>query len=286
MYTLSSPTVLATDAACHPSAPELLSTLGDVFRLTETGVTHLGLCALDADPVPTALAWGVAELMDAATPSASRVLEAVTRNGPPAAATIARARLGDVGGVARLVAADAARWPDAPRVVIAGGSRVAASAAAAAGAVCAWWTWPDLPAHHAAVLAGPWRAMRTHEGVVAAPAAALYGPRGGEVVELLGAVSCGRVSLDGLARVEWVAGAWATSMHRAAWAAYTSGRLLAQLRAVIDVTAAFVGAYGGTDLVQLRTALHPLHALVAAAVVGDVLAPADLADLRFGADAR
>jgi len=286
MYTLSSPTALAVDAACHPRAPELLRALGGVFRLTETGVTHLGLSALDAEPAATALAWGMVELVDATVPSACSLLRAAAHGDVPTATTIATARLGDVRDVIRLVVSEAAHWPDAPRVVVPGGALVPSSAAAAAGAVCAWWARPDLPAHHAAVLARPWLAMHAHAGVLTPPSAGAYGPRGGEVVELLGAVSRGQVSLVDLAEVEWAAGAWATSMHRAAWAAHTSGRLLEQLRAVLDLTAAFVGAYGGAGPAELRMTLPALHALAVAAVVGDILDPEELADLRVGAAAR
>ena len=57
VYSLSSPTLLASDAATHPYASQLLAALSAVFRLTEQGVTALGLCALDTDPEATERAW-------------------------------------------------------------------------------------------------------------------------------------------------------------------------------------------------------------------------------------
>jgi hypothetical protein len=282
VYTLSSPTALAGDVACHPYASELLAALSGVFRLTETGITHLGLCALDADPVATALAWGMVELVDAAAPSTSCALRATTPRGLPAAATLARTRLGDVRDVTRLVVTEAARWPDAPRVAVAGGAVVPASAAAAAAVVAAWWTRPDLPAVHAYVLMRPWLAMRSHEGVLAPPSDASYGPRGSAVADLRTAVTDGRISVTDLADVGWPAGAWARAMHAGARAAYSTGRLRAQLLAVFDVTAALVHQDVDPDPARVRAALPALHALAVAALVSDVLDPASLAELRHG----
>ncbi len=281
MYTLSSPTAIAVDAACHPRARELLRAISEVFRLTETGVTHLGLQALDADPVATRLAWGMVELVDAAMPSAPGLLAAVGHGGPLVAATLAQARLGDVRDVTRLVVTEAARWPDPPRVGVAGGVVAAASAAAAAGVVASWWTRPELPPQHAEVLARPWGEMRAHLDALALEPDARYGPRGTAVTDLITAVVCGRASPAGLSQVSWRPGTWASSMHAAAWAAHRSGRLREQLLAVVDVTAALVSAHA--DATQLRAALPALHALAVAAVVGDVLEPEPLAALRRAA---
>ncbi|OIQ76514.1 hypothetical protein GALL_418030 [mine drainage metagenome] len=281
MYTLSSPTAIAVDAACHPRARELLRAISEVFRLTETGVTQLGLYALDADPVATRLAWGMVELVDAATPSAPSLLAAAGHGGPLVAATLTRARLGDVRDVTRLVVTEAARWPDPPRVGVAGGVEAAASAAAAAGVVASWWTRPELPPQHAEVLARPWGEMRAHLDVLALEPDASYGPRGIAVTDLIAAVARGRASLTGLSQVSWQPGTWASSMHAAAWAAHRSGRLREQLLAVVDVTAALVSAHA--DATQLRAALPALHALAVAAVVGDVLEPEPLAALSRGA---
>ncbi len=283
MYTLSSPTAIALDAACHPHARDLLRAISDVFRLTETGVTRLGLHALDADPVATRLAWGMVELVDAATPSAPSLLAAAGRGGPIAAATLTRARLGDVRDVTRLVVSEAARWPDPPRVRVAGDAVVAASAAAAAGVVAAWWTRPELPLSHAEVLARPWAETCAYEHAVALTPDATYGPGGSAVTDLVTAVTDARVRLAGMSQVAWRPGTWASSMHAAAWAAHRSGRLRQQLLAVVDVTAALVSAHAEADASQLRTALPVLHALAVAAVVADVLEPEPLAELRRGA---
>ena len=71
-------------------------------------------------------------------------------------------------------------------------------------------------------------------------------------------------------------------MHAGAWAAYTGGRLRAQLLAVVDVTAALVRSHVDADPARLRAALPAMHALTVAAVVEDLLAPAPLAELRRG----
>ena len=282
MYTLSSPTAIAVDAACHPCARELLETIGDVFRLTEAGITRLGLQALDADPVATRVAWGMVELVDAAAPSAPSLLASAGRGAPLVAATLTRARLGDVRDVTRLVVTEAARWPDPPRVDVAGGAVVPASAAAAAGAVAAWWTRPDLPLLHANVLTRPWEEMRAHEDALVPAPRPLRGSHGRAVAELVSAVASGRTSLLGLSQVTWAPGVWASSMHAAAWAAHSAGRLREQLLAVVDVTAALVSVHADADATQLRTALPALHALAVAAVVGDILEPGPLATLRRG----
>ena len=62
-------------------------------------------------------------------------------------------------------------------------------------------------------------------------------------------------------------GVWASSMHAAAWAAHSAGRLREQLLAVVDVTAALVSVHADADATQLRTALPALHALAVAAAV-------------------
>ncbi len=283
MYTLSSPTAIAVDAACHPCAGEVLRTIGDVFRLTESEITRLGLQALDADPAATRVAWGMVELVDAAAPSAPSLLAAVGQGVPLVAATLTRARLGDVRDVTRLVVTEAARWPDPPRVGVAGGAVVAASAAAAAGAVVAWWTRPELPLPHAEVLARPWVEMRAQEVPLASARDAPYGSQGRAVADLVAAVVGARTSLLELSQVRWLPGAWARSMHAAACAAHTAGRLREQFLAVVDVTAALVSVHADAGPTQLRTALPALHALAVAAVVGDVLDPEPLVELRRGA---
>ena len=90
-------------------------------------------------------------------------------------------------------------------------------------------------------------------------------------------------TIDRLAAVGWPPGRWARAMHAGAWAAHGTGRLHAQLVAVLDVTAALVGAEPDPDPVLLRAALPALHALTVAAVVGDVLDAEPLAELHLAA---
>ena len=280
VYTLSSPSVLASDVACHPCAGEVLAALSQVFRLTERGVTQLGLCALDADPVRTAVAWGMVELLDMVVPSTSAMLRASTTTGLPDAAALARTRLGDVRDVTRLVVVESARWPEGAGGVVAGGATVPPSAAAAAALVCARWATPELPAEHVAALVRPWGEMCAREPDACFPADISYGPRSSAVADLRDTVARGGVGLEALGDVDLPPQTWVTSMHAAARAAHTTGRLRAQLLAVMDVTAALVRSLVDPDPVLLRAALPALHALTVATVVGDVLDSTPLARLR------
>ncbi|MGW6130741.1 hypothetical protein ACWFNE_12020 [Cellulomonas sp. NPDC055163] len=283
MYTLSSPTVLATDAACHPAARDLLGALSATFRLTDAAVTHLGLAALDAPPGDRAAAWRSVEEVDARTRTTPALLRDAAHGGPGTARTLARSRLGRVADVVRLVTREAAAWPGAPGVAVAGGDVVPAPAAAAAGVVGVWWASPDLAARDALVLGGPWHAALGETEAPLVPAERSHGPRADAVADLCAALVRREVTLDRLARVGWPPGRWADAMHAGAWAAYGTGRLHAQLVAVLDVTAALVGAEPDPDPVLLRAALPALHALTVAAVVGDVLDAEPLAELHLGA---
>lgn len=283
MYTLSSPTVLATDAACHPAARDLLGALSATFRLTGTALAHLGLAALDVAPGERAAAWRSLEEVDSRTRTTPALLRDAVQGGPGAARTLARSRLGRVADVVRLVTREAAAWPDAPDVAVAGGDVVPAPAAAAAGIVGVWWASPHLAACDALVLGGPWHAALGEVEAPLEPPGESHGPRADAVADLCAALAGREVTLDGLAGVRWPPGRWARAMHAGAWAAHGTGRLHAQLVAVLDVTAALVGADPDPDPVLLRAALPTLHALTVAAVVGDVLDAEPLAELHLGA---
>lgn len=285
MYTLSSPTVLATDAACHPAAGELLETLSATFRLAPDALPHLGLAVLDLEPQRLHAAWRAVDALDAATPTTPSLLRAASRGEPGAALTLARSRLGGAADVVRLVTGEAGPWPTAPHVRVAGDAPVAASAAAAAGVVGLWWASPGLPATHAEVLGEPWHAALGAVESPLVPPHAAHGPRASAVADLCAAVARGELTAAQLAAVRWPPGRWARALHSAAWAAFGTGRLHAQLVAVLDVTAALVRAQPRTDPVLLRAALPTLHALAVAEVVGDVLDAGPLAELHLGAAA-
>jgi hypothetical protein len=285
VYTLSSPTVLATDAACHPAARDLLATLSATFRLTDAALTHLGLAVLDVAPGERAAAWRALDGLDARTPTTPALLRAASHGGPGSARTLARSRLGRVTDVVRLVTREAAAWPDAPGVTVSGGDVVPASAAAAADVVGVWWTSPGLAARDALALGRPWHAGLGEVEVPLVEPGASHGPRADAVADLCRALARREVTLGRLAEVGWPPGRWARAMHAGAWAAYGTGRLRAQLVAVLDVTAALVGAEPDPDPVLLRAALPTLHALTVAAVVGDVLDAEPLAELHLGAAA-
>ncbi|WP_407343916.1 hypothetical protein [Pengzhenrongella phosphoraccumulans] len=270
-YTLSSPTVLAGDAATHPCANQLLAALSAVFRLTEQGVTALGLCALDCEPGSTVRAWQLAELADASALTTAHVLRTVSCSDAGAAGELSRARFGHLGDVTQLVVAEAGPWPDGARLGIPGAGLSPGSAAAAAGVVAGWWARPHLAAAPFEVLTQPWQAALQSQERALVEATQLYGPGGDAVVDLQGRVGAGVLTLDALAAVQWSAGGWAAAMHSAAWVAYTTGRLRAQLVAVLDVTSALVRAQPAADPVTMRSALATLHALTVARLLGDVL---------------
>ncbi|MGV8967763.1 MAG: hypothetical protein ACOH2F_15965 [Cellulomonas sp.] len=282
VYTLSSPTLLAGDAATHPHAVQLLAALSAVFRLTDHGVTALGLCALDADQDATAHAWDLAVYADASALTTAHALRTVSVGGGGAdpAGVISRARFGRVGDVAQLVVADAGPWPDRARVDVPGAGLSPGSAAAAAGVVAGWWARPNLAAAPFEVLAGPWHAALGSSECSFLDAAELYGPRGAAVVDLEGRVGSGELSLDALTSVPWVAGTWAAAMHSAAWAAFATGRLRSQLLAILDITSALVRAHPTAGAGELRAALPSLHALTVAGLLGDVLGDGPLSALR------
>ena len=272
VYTLSSPTILAGDAATHPYAGQLLAALSAVFRLTDVGVTALGLCALDADPDATARAWELAERADAAVLTTELALRAVRVGGAgDAGGQLARARFGRVADVAALVVAEAGPWPDRARVEVPGVGVSPGAAAAAAAVVAGWWSRPSLAAAPFEILTGPWRAALASQPHALVEAADLYGPRAAAVVALQGRVGAGTLTLDALASVRWDAGDWAAAMHAAAWAAFTTGRLRAQLLAVLDVTSSLVRANPAASAGAMRSALPALHALTVAELLGDAL---------------
>jgi hypothetical protein len=270
----------------------LLTSLGEAFRLTDDALAHLGLAVLDLDPAELAAAWCAAEELDEATPTTPAVLrraydavaDPTTGEATGAAATLARSRLGRLRDVMRLVADEAAPWPHAPHVAV-GRADLPAPAAAVAGAVALWWASPDLAARHALALGGPWHAALGKVEAPLVPREHAHGPRAAAVGDLCRAVAEREVTAADLAGVRWPPGEWARAMHAGAWAAFGTGRLRAQLVAVLDVTAALVGAGTDPDPVLLRGALPTLHALTVAAVVGDVLDAEPLAQLHLGAAA-
>ncbi|NTW42283.1 MAG: hypothetical protein HGA44_20815, partial [Cellulomonadaceae bacterium] len=90
LYTLSSPSVLAADAACHPQARALLACLTRAFSLTGDA-----WAPETRDPEATAIAWGMVEFVDMTAPSMAHALTTVARGRHlPDAPTLARTRMG------------------------------------------------------------------------------------------------------------------------------------------------------------------------------------------------
>ncbi|GAA3817377.1 hypothetical protein [Cellulomonas soli] len=277
VYTLSSPSVLAADAACHSQARALVACLTRAFSLTPDA------CApAPHDQAATAIAWGMVEFVDMTAPSTARALATVVGGRHlPDAPSLARTRLGSARDVARLVLAETGPWPDAPEVTLPGLGAHAAPAAAAAAAAAAWWSRPELPIEHFRSLTDPWRAMIALDEAEPAPAADVYGERADAVADALAALACPSTDLASLAALRWPFGTWQNAMHAAAWAAFHQDRLHAQMVAVLAATGQVLAANPGAGPVELRSALHAAHALVVGALLGDVLDTEPLQVLRM-----
>ncbi|GAA4626730.1 hypothetical protein [Cellulomonas oligotrophica] len=317
VYTLSSPTALAVDAACHPHARELLPLLRTAFALDDAARVALTAAAAEQPVEERAVAWGVVELLGAGQGTTFDVLRAAGEGAPlPAPPVLARTRLGAARDVARLLLLETGPWPTGVTAAVPGLGRHPAGAVALAAAAVGRWAGPDLPDEHATTLAAPWQAV-TRPG--AAPAGAsddgtpgdaapvdgaageetagpvrvdrVLGERAPAVHDALDALRGARVT--DLARIGWPANAWVRAMHEAAWTAFARGRLHAQVVAVLDATTVVVdraaadaghGPDGTADPVTVRSALRTAHALVVGALMADALDP-DARDCLRLADA-
>ena len=264
-YTLSTPTTVVTDAACHPRAAEVLGRVERAFCLATEEVAALGEATASVAPQDLAVAWGMAALMDGVTQDTrgalERLLASMSRRDLDAVAT---SRRGSAMDVARLVVAEGRAWPESAIVDVPGLGRIPGSAAGAAGAVVAAWS-DELDPVHLRALEGPWTtAIAPAQGGAERALGALWEP-----VRLARDWVAERGPAS-LAALQWRLGAWSTAMHRAALAAWLSGRLVEQLVATVVVTVPLVAACG-PDKVLLRAALPAAHARAAAAVCADVL---------------
>ncbi|MBT0768748.1 hypothetical protein KIH74_07410 [Kineosporia sp. J2-2] len=290
MYTLSSPSVLATDAAAHPGAVQVLRAISSAFRITQDGAFALARAWQERDDTAADVAWGLVAILDLNAPTMPSTLRAAAtalRDGTePSADHLASGRFGTATEVGTLIAAEAAVWPDAPSVPIPGALQVPASAAAAAASVAALWACPELEQEHVRALRAPFTAVALNGENVFETGASLYGPRGESVRELIGQVRAGAITPQQLSSVVWPSGVWSGAMHEAAWTCLKEGRLRAQMRAVIDVTLEFVLANPRLTAVGTRACLPTLHAMTVRRLVADTagekaLGELALADLAF-----
>lgn len=283
MYTLSSPTVIATDAATHAQAAELLRALADAFRISQDGSIALAAAWHDREVEATDLAWGMVGMMDLNAPSLPQTLgtvgKALGAGVPIDPKALATGRFGTATQAARLIADEASVWPDAAIADLPGVGRVPASAAVAAAAVAAWWACPELDEQHAQVLRAPFEQALAGPADLFETGLSPYGPTSSAVLELINLVRDGGLSASRLAAVTWPGGVWSRAMHEAAWACLRAGRLRLQMRAVLDVTLEFVLAEPEADPVTIRAALPALHAMTVHRLIGDVLADGAGADL-------
>lgn len=281
MYTLSSPTVLATDAATRPEAVPVLRALSSAFRLTEDGALALAQAYHESDSQLLGVAWDSLQMLALATPSMPEALRAAGAASLPDPDELAGIRFGNAVHVAALVAREAMAWPDGTAVLIPGAGLVPASAAAAAAWVAGPWAEPELDSEHAQVLRAPFERATRSGTTVAEPTSDLYGPRGEAVLELIEWLRSSPFSADQLASVTWPVGVWSEAMHQAAWACLHEGRLRAQMRAVLDVTHEFLRNSPALTPAAIRCCLPTLHAMVARRLIGDVLEPQALGELAL-----
>jgi hypothetical protein len=287
MYTLSSPTVLATDAAVHPAAVPVLRSLSAAFRISPDGAFALARAWHDRDEDAHTVPWMLIALMEAGAPNPPQMSETLraVRNAfgmgePVDADALAGARFGTSKQVAALVATEAAAWPDAAIAPIPGTGLVPASAAVAAASVAAHWARPKLGDDQVAALRAPFEQAEATTGLYET-GPSLYGPRTEAVLDLVERLRTGQVDPAQLAQITWPAGVWAQAVHEAGWACLREDRLRAQMRAVLDVTLEFVLAHPSVDPARTRTCLTVLHALTVSRVVGDAMDEKSLGELSL-----
>ncbi|GLY28808.1 hypothetical protein [Kineosporia sp. NBRC 101731] len=285
MYTLSSPTVLASDAAVHTGAVPVLRALSSAFRITHDGATALARAWLARDQDATGIAWGMVELLDLNAPTMPETLRAAgsaLKSGAAVGADhLASGRFGNASQVAALVAAEATVWPDAPVATVPGLGATPAAAAAAAASVAAYWAIPELGLEHVRALRAPFSLVALGGSGVFESGPAVYGPRSAPVLELIDRVRTGDLTPAQLSTVSWPAGIWSRAMHEAAWACLREGRLRFQMRAVLDVTLEFALANPALTPVATRAGLAALHAMTVHRLVGDVLDEKPLGELAL-----
>ncbi|GAA3636411.1 hypothetical protein GCM10022223_63590 [Kineosporia mesophila] len=285
MYTLSSPTVLASDAATHPAAAPVLRALSSAFRITQDGATALGRAWLARDQEATGIAGGLVQLLDLNSPTMPETLRiagsALKGGAAVGADAIASGRFGNASQVAALVATEATVWPDAPVATVPGLGAAPASAAAAAAAVAAYWAGPELGLEHVRALRAPFSLVALGGSGIFESGPTVYGPRSAPVLELIDRVRTGDLAPAQLSAVTWPVGIWSRAMHEAAWACLREGRLRFQMRAVLDVTMEFVRANPDLTPAATRAALAALHAMTVHRLVGDVLDEKPLGELAL-----
>ncbi|GLY29665.1 hypothetical protein [Kineosporia sp. NBRC 101731] len=282
MYTLSSPTVLATDAAAHPHALPLLRGLSGAFRISEDGAYALAQAWHDRDESAHGVAWVLVALLDMNVPTMAETLKSA--GATMSAESLATGRFGTSSQVAALVATAAADWPDAAIAPVPGTGFVPASAAVAAAAAAGLWARPQLEAEQVAALRAPFEQAASRAPLYES-GDSLYGPRSTAVLELIDRVRTGQVTPAQLAGITWPAGVWAQAMHEAAWACHRENRLREQMRAVLDVTLEFVQAHPDLSPAGIRECTAALHAMTVSRLVADVAdekAVGDLTLAEFG----
>ncbi len=280
MYSLVTPSVLVTDAACRPAGGQLLRLLDEVLLLDRAALPAMCDALLRSDLDGLVAARRAARDAEAQAPTYdSVVLElqtGLTTGGADQpdvdglAARLARVPAG--GGLPALLALVAeqalpAADPELPTL------DEQAAQSVAGDALTEGWHADVLTCEQREALRGPWASARRGAPRWLRDRVGVLGPHADGV-----RAACARVRrhgpevLDGLAAAHGRTDGWPAQMHEAAWAAYLSDRLHAVAHAQVQAAGALLAAAGPRpDPVLLRCALPPLLGAITAAALQDVL---------------
>ena len=306
MYSLVTPSVLVTDAACRPGGGRLLRLLDEVLLLDRAAPAALCDALLRSDLDALVAARRAARQAEQDAPTYDTVVEELrvrltgvvaagsdgtgadgTGAGEPAddrdgpAGRLARVPAG--GGLPALLAFVTEQALPAADPLLPTLDEQAAQSVAGDALAEAWHADVLDPASRAA-LRDCWTSARRGSPRWLRDRVGVLGPHAEGVRAACASVRRhGPELLDGLAAAHREAPGWVADMHEAAWAAYLSDRLRAVAHAQVQAAGALLSAAGPRpDPVLVRCALPPILGAVTAAALRDVLSD-DVAGALAGA---
>lgn len=286
MYSLVTPSVLVTDAACRPGGSQLLRLLDEVLLLDRAALGPLCDALLRADLDALVAARRAARQAEQDAPTYDTVVEelrarltgavatgagetgADDRDGP--AVRLARVPAG--GGLPALLAFVTEQALPAADPLLPTLDEQAAQSVAGDALTEAWHADVLDPTSRGA-LRDCWTSARHASPRWLRDRVGVLGPHAEGVRAACASVRRhGPELLDGLAAAHREAPGWVANMHEAAWAAYLSDRLRAVAHAQVQAAGALLSAAGPRpDPVLVRCALPPVLGAVTAAALCDVL---------------